>query len=1274
LLLLAAGALAAAQRSAQAQSVWDGGGATDVWSDAANWNNNALPASTADVTFGTGFGSGTSITLGASDRTVNSLTINTATGFSIDSGSTGSRYLILTSGDLTRIDTPNAEGNHTLENVRIGANGLWDISGSGRLIIEGRLDEVSGSHSITKAGPGTLEFEVGSMAYSGGTTVLGGTLLCNSSQPGSGRVTVGAAGTLILNGSEESGPLGGNYVYTMPLTLLGHGAGGAGVLRTQISSEDPVTVTAPVTLLGDVSIGVDGGAGLALEGNIVDGASGYSLTKVGTGDLQLSGINSFGGGISVNAGRLTVNSDASFGSGPFAMASGTVLHLNMRGSDRTLNRDIRLRGTLSAGGLTEAIAGEITLLEEDAAIVGHGGALTDWPRITGTITDGPTFRRLRLNDGLRLVTANTYDGGTLVEGRVRVEHPSALGTGAVSILEPGGELFTIPGLVLANPIVLENSVVHAGGNATLSGPITLATAQNTPYPEFRVDGGTLTISGPVTDGAASLGLVAWGPGRLVLSGVNNFDEMVTVANNAVLEPRNNAAVGVAGVNVLAGSAVEVNDGFSVNGPIALNGDGGGAGALRTASHGTWAGPVAANGASIGAPFGATLTLAGPVTGAFTKTGLGTLSLTVASPAAGAITVAQGTLVAGHPDATGSASLVAEPIGSVAVAPGVTVNRPISIKGMGPFSAGSLRGAGGSSAFAGPITLAADGSIGADADATFTVSGVIDDGPNAFKLTKVGPGTVVLTAANTHKGGTSVEGGTLRVSSDAALGHPAGPVAVHNGASLQFAATLATPRTFNLTSGSIDAPAGVTVTYNAASINGGSLQGAGAHHLAAGTLLRAVTALPGSKVTTAGLVSASNLTNSGNVTVPAGSTLGWLRGYNTSAGTLTVHGALTLGDFENTGNILVSAGGSVASLGPLVSGGGTITLDPGGSMALGGGALDLYNTLAVNNGAISGGAVNVRFGAVLAGIGSFPNVALHPGGQFLPGQSLGNIPEAGPLSTGMIAPLEPDQSVDAGVELAGDASAVVSAEHHSLTLTGLISGPGKVLTKSGPGLLTVGGFRVGKLALAQGTVRASGEGEAAVNAVDELNIAGVPGAWGATLDLGGSDLVVHDGDIASVISQLRSGRAGGAWNGAGLASSAAAADPSGLTAPGAVLNDDGGGKVVFETFAGEAVDASAVLVMYTYYGDADLSGAVDGDDYMRSDRGFLDGGEATWLSGDFDYDRRVSISDYFLLDRSNAMQQGGLGGLPAAVAAIVPEPAAAGAVAALSLLAARRRRR
>ena len=52
--------------------------------------------------------------------------------------------------------------------------------------------------------------------------------------------------------------------------------------------------------------------------------------------------------------------------------------------------------------------------------------------------------------------------------------------------------------------------------------------------------------------------------------------------------------------------------------------------------------------------------------------------------------------------------------------------------------------------------------------------------------------------------------------------------------------------------------------------------------------------------------------------------------------------------------------------------------------------------------------------------------------------------------------------------------------------------------------------------------------------------------------------------------------------------------------------------------------------YTYYGDTDLNGVVDFDDYSHTDNGFNSGG-TDWFHGDFDYNNKVNGDDYFAID-------------------------------------------
>ena len=140
----------------------------------------------------------------------------------------------------------------------------------------------------------------------------------------------------------------------------------------------------------------------------------------------------------------------------------------------------------------------------------------------------------------------------------------------------------------------------------------------------------------------------------------------------------------------------------------------------------------------------------------------------------------------------------------------------------------------------------------------------------------------------------------------------------------------------------------------------------------------------------------------------------------------------------------------------------------------------------------------------------------------------------------------------------------------------------------------------------------------------------------TLDLTNNVMIIHNGNLASITTLLANGYNGADWNGTGIASSAAANDASKMTALGVLLNNQNG-FTFYSTFDGQPVSASDVIVKYTLYGDANLDGVVNGDDYSATDNGF--NAELTgWQNGDFNYSGSIDADDYILLDNAfNSVQ-------------------------------------
>jgi hypothetical protein len=152
------------------------------------------------------------------------------------------------------------------------------------------------------------------------------------------------------------------------------------------------------------------------------------------------------------------------------------------------------------------------------------------------------------------------------------------------------------------------------------------------------------------------------------------------------------------------------------------------------------------------------------------------------------------------------------------------------------------------------------------------------------------------------------------------------------------------------------------------------------------------------------------------------------------------------------------------------------------------------------------------------------------------------------------------------------------------------------------------------------------------------------AAGASLDVrdrtllidytGATPMGVWNGSAyTGVMGLLQSGSNGGAWDGSGLVTSmSAATNGNTLTTlavgeAGDLLGISGNETALWN---GQAVDATTIIVKYTYAGDTNLDGAITGDDYFAIDSAFPQGLHG-WQNGDFNYDGVINGDDYFLID-------------------------------------------
>jgi len=322
--------------------------------------------------------------------------------------------------------------------------------------------------------------------------------------------------------------------------------------------------------------------------------------------------------------------------------------------------------------------------------------------------------------------------------------------------------------------------------------------------------------------------------------------------------------------------------------------------------------------------------------------------------------------------------------------------------------------------------------------------------------------------------------------------------------------------------------------------------------------------------------------------------------------------------------------------------------------------------------------------------------------------------------------------------------VNTASANLLLAGGMVVTTGSI-GKTGPGTLAIGGAQyygsAAAMTVAGGTVRFNSD--AGPGGLDNLAVSvtspGAAVAFGATqhlanltvsagtaqvlsgaphvvatrglsidasdsrLDLAEGGLILSytgSSPMTQVSDWVRTGlnRTAGYWDGFGITSSTAAGAT--LTAVGVIDNTDPsvGGKT---TFMGQTVpDATSILARYTWWGDANLDGVVNSNDYDRIDTNWLlyGNGQGTppggfrWSVGDFNYDGLINSNDYDLIDRAWLLQgsplmtaDGPYGFVlptaevdfavgPPATLGVVPEPATIALLAAGALAVVGRRRR
>jgi subtilisin family serine protease len=252
------------------------------------------------------------------------------------------------------------------------------------------------------------------------------------------------------------------------------------------------------------------------------------------------------------------------------------------------------------------------------------------------------------------------------------------------------------------------------------------------------------------------------------------------------------------------------------------------------------------------------------------------------------------------------------------------------------------------------------------------------------------------------------------------------------------------------------------------------------------------------------------------------------------------------------------------------------------------------------------------------------------------------------NVGEIRVVSGSHTISSQVIMSGGLNVVVESGASVLALDGGLVGAGG-LVKSGAGRLDLSAADVGGLTISGGELRVTG-------GAGGLQVEGLTIAAGALLNAASSSVLVDytgSSPIADVIAAWLDGRIVADTDAGGLPTYLAIAEAFDLGA---------------SEFNGVVVDDTAVLVKFTYVGDANLDGQVDALDYERVDLSIGNNGVFGTAQGDINYDGIVDALDYEQID----LNIGNGVGAPLSTV-FVPEPASMAGLVLAGLVGLRRRR-
>ncbi|MBI1207738.1 MAG: DUF4347 domain-containing protein [Azospirillum sp.] len=939
--------------------------------------------------------SGSSTYTGTTTVSAGTLTVADSNALGTTAGATtvASGATLALSGGITVAEALTLNGTGILRN----ASGDNEITGGISITDDslGKTITAAAGTTLTISGviSGTGSDDIG-FGQSGDT----GTVVLTASNTFNNGVTI-SVGTVILKNDSALGgttnyisaiatgatlALDGGVTLSEYIRTLGSGTGASGE-GCLVSLSGNNTIAADVRLQGSGNVGVIAGT-LTISGSVTETAAGRTLTKLGAGELILSGSNTYSGATTVSAGTLVAAHAAALGStaAGTTVSNGATLRLSggvSVGENLTLDPGSGVAKLENASG-DNTLSGTIAIISQGGAAISAAAGTT--LTLSGVISTSGTatgdsydlhFGTSTNTGSVVLSGANTFKSGVFIDdGRLVLANDTALGSTDKGVLEMNAGTLALQGGITVSG---EDLTDFFGGTIeNLSGTNSFTGAIKKPFADLAVavTGGVLTLSGnigssnAITDDAGG-GLIKTGSGTLILSGTNIYRGATTVSAGT-LSVASDASLGATWTQNGGGTVTS-----NVGGTVTLNG-----GTLAATGSVTFDNTITlgSGGGTVTTEFSTTLSGVISGSGALTKTGAGTLTLSADNSYTGATTISAGTLVAGHANALGT-TLGATTVSSgatLAVAPSLTLAEALTIQGSGVSGAGAIAVTSGAATISGSVTFS-DAATITTADATaLTLSGTVS-GTGA--LTKAGLGRLTLSGDNSaYDSAIVASAGTLDVGSDSALGSTTGTTTIASGAVLRIngrtlaenltiagsgsggygaisvssassTSTLSGSVTFSSDStiyvesdssltlgGNLSGSAALTKTGGGTIVLSGTSSYSGATTVSAGTLV-----LTGALDGTSGLTVASGATLGGTGSVFAASSSNsatidgtlapGVAGTNNGVGALTVNGNLTFGA---TGSYAAEIYGTgIGSEYDVVAVNGAVTITSGASLSV-----------------------------------------------------------------------------------------------------------------------------------------------------------------------------------------------------------------------------------------------------------------------------------------------------------------------------------------------------